>query len=362
MPVDDHKTPEDRGRDQSDLELDPQKADPKVEPSVEGLRIDMAQLFEQATEQTRMAICVTDPHHPDNPIVYINQAFTEITGYARDEVLGRNCRFLQGPDTDPKGVAHIRQTLKDKEVRVVELLNYRKDGTPFTNSLHIGPIYDEAGKLTHFYGSQWDVTELLDTRARETIQHQITDELQHRTRNLFGVFGGLLRLTANEAADKEELVEKLSERLSAMGRAHEAALRGNATGESDLHALLEATLRPYRTNATGRIALDGPVVILANSSLVPLGLALHELATNALKHGSLSRAEGSVRINWTLDNGDLMLDWEERGGPRLRTGTGLETSKGTGSRLVPAMLRSAGGGIEMQPQPKGMVARIHLPL
>ncbi len=353
-----------RGRNQSDLELDPEKAKPSTEPSVDDLQIDMAQLFEQAVEQTRMALCVTDPHRPGNPIVYVNQAFMEITGYSREESLGRNCKFLQGPETDPKAIERIRQTLEDREVRVIELLNYRKDGTTFVNSLHVGPIYDEEGTLTHFYGSQWDVSEVIDNRARETVQRHVTAELQHRTRNLFGVFGALLRLTASEAVDKAELVSELSSRLDAMVRAHEASIGpgGTATGPSDLHALAEAILRPYRTASTGRIAMDGPVVILNPSTVVPLGLALHELATNALKHGAFSNTDGSVQIGWIRDGGEIVLTWEEHGGPPMPETSEVKRHGGTGSKLVPAMLRSAGGGIEMRPRPEGMAARIRLPV
>ena len=350
--------------DQSDFELDPREATSGARPSVTGLRIEMGQLFEQAVEQTRMSLCVTDPHQPDNPIVYVNQAFEEITGYARAETLGRNCRFLQGPETDPAAVDRVRQALAAQEVRVVELLNYRKDGSSFVNSLHVGPIYDEAGNLTHFYGSQWDVTDIIDNRARETVQRHVTDELRHRTRNLFGVFRALLRLTANEVSGKDELVQELSSRLEAMVHAHDVSIGpgGRASGGGDLHALVEAILRPYRTTQTGRIAVDGPVVVVEASHVVPLGLALHELATNALKYGSLGCADGSVHVAWTADATDLHLHWEERGGPSLPHTPGAVRGGGTGSRLMPRMLRSVGGGIEIEPRPEGMTARLRLPL
>ena len=368
MPSTEDKTREDDTSgpetDQSDFELDPKDATSETRPSVSGLRIEMGQLFKQAVEQTRMALCVTDPHEPDNPIVYVNQAFEEITGYSRKETLGRNCRFLQGPDTDPGAVDRIRQALESQEVRVIELLNYRKDGSSFVNSLHVGPIYDDDGNLTHYYGSQWDVTDILDNRARETVQQHVTDELRHRTRNLFGVFRALLRLTANEVADKEDLVQELSARLEAMVHAHEVSIGpgGRSSGRGDLHTLVEAILRPYRTSQTGRIVIDGPVVVVETSHVIPLGLALHELATNALKYGALSRANGSVHVAWSVEDAELLLWWEERGGPSLPDVPVTASGGGTGSRLMPRMLQSVDGEIDIDPRPEGMRARLRLPV
>lgn len=105
-----------------------------------------------------MAMIATDPHQADNPIVFANDAFLKLTGYGLDEVVGRNCRFLQGPDTDQDVVAKLREVIDEQTFGYVEIINYKKDGTPFWNALHISPVYDDDGHLTHFFGSQWDIT------------------------------------------------------------------------------------------------------------------------------------------------------------------------------------------------------------
>ena len=97
-------------------------------------------LFEQAMAQTRMAVCLTDPKQADNPIVFCNRAFERLTGYRQHEIIGRNCRFLQGPKTDQHQVTKIRDAIRTEEVAVVEILNYRKNGEQFWNALHLGPI------------------------------------------------------------------------------------------------------------------------------------------------------------------------------------------------------------------------------
>lgn len=99
-------------------------------------------LFDQAMAQTRMAVCLTDPRQKDDPIIFCNQAFERLTGYDSDEIVGRNCRFLQGPRTDREQVGKLREAIDEERVAVFELLNYRKDGSSFWNALHLGPIYD----------------------------------------------------------------------------------------------------------------------------------------------------------------------------------------------------------------------------
>ena len=98
-------------------------------------------------------IVIVDMLAPDHPIVDVNPAFERMTGYAPDEAIGRNCRFLQGPETDPRAVDAIRRTLSTGAEGTVTLLNYRRDGTPFANLLHLSPIRDESGRTTHFVGS-----------------------------------------------------------------------------------------------------------------------------------------------------------------------------------------------------------------
>src|SRR5438445_5402316 len=115
-------------------------------------------LRERAIAETSNGVLITDPHQPDNPIIYANPAFERITGYRMDEVLGRNCRFLQGPDTDPATVAVMRQAIAERRGCQVVIRNYRKDGTSFWNELTISPVHDSRGQVTHFVGVLVDMT------------------------------------------------------------------------------------------------------------------------------------------------------------------------------------------------------------
>lgn len=105
-------------------------------------------------DEGEMSVVFTDPHQPDNPMIYVSDAFERQTGYPVSEALGRNCRFLQGPGTSPAAVEAIRHGLAAQTRFTIDILNYRKDGTPFLNRLRIRPIFDSTGRLIYFAGAQ----------------------------------------------------------------------------------------------------------------------------------------------------------------------------------------------------------------
>src|SRR5215207_1577488 len=120
---------------------------------------EMRRLLDRAVAASSNGIVITDPRMPDDPIVYVNPAFERISGYPVDEVLGHNCRFLQGDDRDQPALDELRSALNEERESRVVLKNYRKDGTPFWNELYVSPVHDEEGRLTNFVGVQNDVTE-----------------------------------------------------------------------------------------------------------------------------------------------------------------------------------------------------------
>ena len=114
--------------------------------------------FSSAVRATRMPMLITDPRRDDNPIVFANAAFARLTGYDREAILGRNCRFLQGPETDRADVARLRRAIESREPIELDLLNYKRDGSTFWNRLLVSPVFGEDGELTYFFASQFDVT------------------------------------------------------------------------------------------------------------------------------------------------------------------------------------------------------------
>ncbi len=114
---------------------------------------------DRAIAAISQGIVITDPRLPDNPIVYAGPSFERLTGYSLDESIGRNCRFLQGPNTNPRAVEELRAAIREGKSRTVEILNYRKDGSTFWNNLSVSPVFDEAGVVINFVGVQVDVSE-----------------------------------------------------------------------------------------------------------------------------------------------------------------------------------------------------------
>ena len=114
--------------------------------------------FAAAVRATRMPMVISNPRLPDNPIVFVNDAFCRLTGYPREEIVGRNCRFLQGPDTDRDTVARLRAGVDNREPVRIDILNYRKTGETFWNRLLMAPVRDATGEVAYFFTSQVDVT------------------------------------------------------------------------------------------------------------------------------------------------------------------------------------------------------------
>lgn len=140
----------------------------------EKLDIGAFWLYDRALAATSCGIVISDARQPHNPIIYCNPAFEKITGYSQDEVIGRNCRFLQGVDTDPQAVKTIRKAIRTGQECQLVLKNYRKDGTLFWNDLTISPVRDAKGEVSHFIGVQTDITERKEAEEiRQLMQFSI---------------------------------------------------------------------------------------------------------------------------------------------------------------------------------------------
>ena len=119
-----------------------------AEPS----ELQLRELLER--DEVEMSVVFSNPHLPDNPMIYVSDEFEDQTGYTPEEAMGRNCRFLQGPGTNQHAIEAIRQGLQAQTRFTIDILNYRKDGTPFLNRLRIRPLFDEGGALLYFVGAQ----------------------------------------------------------------------------------------------------------------------------------------------------------------------------------------------------------------
>ncbi len=200
--------------------------------------------FAAAVRATRMPMIITDPRQDDNPIVFCNEAFQNLSGYDRDEIIGTNCRFLQGPETDRAKVAKVRTAIEAGTDVAVDLLNYRKDGSTFWNALYVSPVRNSDGEIEFFFASQMDVSDRIEAqermaRQKAEVERQVEErtadlktalddktlllhEVDHRVKNNLTMIGSLLRLQARGIADPDILarLNAMLERVDALASVH----------------------------------------------------------------------------------------------------------------------------------------------
>lgn len=169
-------------------------------------------IFYAAVQMSRMPMILTDPHQHDNPIIFCNRAFEKLSGYEQSEILGHNCRFLQGERTDPDSIARIRRAIEQREDVHEDIFNYRKDGSGFWNALFISPVFGSQGELLYFFASQLDVTRrheaeavLRQAQRLETLG-SMASGVAHEFNNLMTVvLGSLAQLERHIGADEANL-------------------------------------------------------------------------------------------------------------------------------------------------------------
>lgn len=300
--------------------------------------------FAAAVRATRMPMVITDPAQQDNPIVFCNEAFQELTGYTREEIVGRNCRFLQGPETDAASIKRVRHAIQVGEDIDVDLLNYRKDGSTFWNALYLSPVRDKKGIIRFFFASQMNVSERIeaqqiisdqklvverevdrrtaDLRAALEAKTLLLHEVDHRVKNNLMMIGSLLRLQVR-TIDDPAIVAKLDsmlERVDALAVVHRQLYQSSDLSRFDL-GTFASNLATDVVGASGRNDIDlnlqaRPLLVDAAHASA-LGLILNEILTNAIKHAfadgragrlSLVVSEGSDRGLITIcDDGPGIL-------------------------------------------------------
>ena len=216
------------------------------------------------------------------------------------------------------------------------------------------PVRDKTCAITGVLQHVTDVTaEVVSERLREAI----SQEYDHRVRNILTKVSAIVRRTARNSRTVEEFVDDFEPRISAMARAHKLLVHGGweTLGLADL---LDGELRPYASRSEGQIGLVGPNVTLSSRVAQALGMAVHELATNALKYGALSVPAGRLAVTWQVTAGALRLNWTETG----LTGLVIPQSNGFGSTIIDRILPAeTAGSVTRRFAPTGLVCTIEVP-
>jgi PAS domain S-box-containing protein len=193
------------------------------------------QVKDRALDRAPVGITVADMRLPDEPLIYVNDAFERLTGYSVDEAVGRNCRFLQGEESDEEAVTTMRAAIENDEPTAVELRNYRKDGTEFWNRVEIAPIREADGEVTHYVGYQADVTDRKEAEIAARERADALERKQEELESLLARIEGLLRdvsVGVIHARTSSELEQQVCDALVKAG-GYRLAWMGERFHESD---------------------------------------------------------------------------------------------------------------------------------
>ncbi|MFB6106785.1 MAG: PAS domain-containing protein [Halobacteriaceae archaeon] len=249
-------------------------------------------LLSRAVDEAAVGITITGSAAEDAPLVYVNEGFVRMTGYPRSEVIGRNCRFLQGEGTDEEPVRELREAVESERTATVELRNYREDGTEFWNRVTVSPLRDASGTVTHFVGVQEDVT--AGKRKERQLERQLDQfeafgsVLSHDVKTPLNVVEGHLQLAA-ETGDEAHFekaragLDRLTELLDDLATVlREGELVGDETAVS-LGETARDIWDPVGTDHADLVVADDVTVRASRNALARM---LENLFTNAVEHGT----------------------------------------------------------------------------
>ena len=280
-----------------------------------------------------------------------NAGAERLLGYSADEVVGKSVMMLIPTDRLEEEARILAKIRAGERIAPFETVRRCKSGEDLPVSLSVSPLRDSTGAIIGASTIARDITERREAEARTEL---LLREMDHRIKNLFTLAGGLVTLSARQAADPAHLASVVRERLAALARAHSLTLPRGEVGATTLHALIATILSPYDTSG-GRVAIEGPDVTLCGEAVTALAMVLHELATNAAKYGGLSTDAGHIKVACVQRGDRFDLIWTERGGP----GVTPDAAEGFGSKLIGATVKGQlSGEIAREWRQEGLVVRI----
>ncbi len=352
--------------------------------------------FVAAVEATRMPMVVTDPTVDGNPIVYVNQSFIDLFGYAREEIVGQNYFFLAGPGTDPEVEQFIRAAMIAEEPLNLEVLLRAKSGREVWAAQFVSPVHDEHGHVIQHFASFLDITrrvraerrtqrlnEVLESRVRERTQELqneldrrhalegiltesirekdrllgqrsvLLHEVNHRAKNSIAMAVSMLRLQMARQGNPgvSEALENAIQRLDHLARIHELLYRqdSNDVQSVDMAGYLTELCRNFghlQSPEDYRIELmsDADDITLDVDRAINVALIAGEAITNALKHAFPDKRRGAVRVGLHQEGDDVLLSIEDNG-----VGLPVQPRVGSmGMRLIEGMARSLNGTLTVE--------------
>lgn len=300
---------------------------------------------------------------PDGQPSYFNLRWYAFTGLKEDQCAGDGWMRAIHPDDLSSLDKAWKRALSKGEPFNAEYRIRGADGQYRRFAGQVSPIRDRSDRILCWFGTWTDIE--AQRRAEEALQ-RMTRELNHQIKNLFAMASGMVSMTARTAKSTGDMAEALRGRLGALSRAYElvhpaTVVDYQARGTIDMGQIVATILVPYApTEGSERLITEGPMVPLGPNAATSLALVLHEFATNAFKHGSLSSSEGCLTIRWTHSGDAVAFDWVESNGPTVERPPDVE---GFGIQIArKSIAHQLGGTLTTDWHSKGLRIRMILPI
>lgn len=275
-------------------------------------------------------------------------------------MLGHPFNFLLAQDDDPASLALVDTAFDVCDDQSPEVRFRRKDGGGFWAALFISPVRDASGDIVQYFASFVDLSRHKEEQAHSRM---LIDELNHRVKNTLTTVQSIVSQALRNASDPEAIRGAIESRLFALSRSHDLLTRENWES-AGLHDVVDVAMEPFgvANGRSERFQVTGENIRVPPKAALALGVAFHELATNAVKYGAFSGDNGCVRIEWTIEptpNGDrLILTWREEGGPPVDP----PSRKGFGSRVIErGLAHELGGTTRLDFRADGVICTINIP-
>jgi PAS domain S-box-containing protein len=332
----------------------------RAEAEVESYRKNLGP-FVVAAEATRMAMVFTDATGPHNPIIFANDSFLSLTGYDREEVLGKSFNFLMAHGADGEALARIKNEFEGTSESGAEVLYRRKDGSEFWTAVFISPVRDVSGDVVQYFASFVNLTKHKEDEAKSKL---LIDELSHRVKNTLSTVQSIVWQAMRTPSDPKLIQKAIESRLFALSRSHDLLTRENWES-AGLIDIVHDALEPFGVadNRAKRIVMKGENIRFPPKAALALGIVFNELATNAVKYGALFNDAGSILIEWTKEptpeGARLLLHWQEKDGPPVTTPSRI----GFGSRVIEhGLAQELEGTAHLDYRPDGLACTMTIPI
>jgi len=292
----------------------------------------------------------------DGIITSWNASAERIFGYAAEEMVGQSIIKIIPPELLSEEHHIISMLRKGERVEHFETVRVGKDGRKLDLSITVSPVRDSQGRVI---GASKVARDIGERKRAQEVQRLLVDELNHRIKNTLATVQAIAQQTLRRAPDPQTFVASFNGRIQALARAH-GLLTGNSFQSAEMGEIAREQLALEGWDRT-RVNWSGPIVRLEAQPALHLSLVLHELGTNARKHGALSAPHGRVDMRWTVSDGEapaLYVIWQESGGPLVTP----PAKRGFGSTLIEQSLRAHGSMVKLDYAPSGLRCEIMLPL